>query len=185
MNILLAFAPFIVFAVVDRFADATVGLVCGAVVSLALLLRDVISPTRKVKILEVGTMILFGGLAIYSIFGEVKWSIVGVRLCVDSGLLAIVLISIALGRPFTLQYAREHTAREIWTEPEFVRTNYIITAVWAAAFALMVTADLMMLYVPTIPLRVGIWTTILAILGAMKFTSWYPERKSGVVPPPR
>jgi hypothetical protein len=40
----------------------------------------------------------------------------------------------------------------------------------------MVIADLVMLYLPAVPLKVGIWVTILAIFGAFRFTSWYPER---------
>src|SRR3712207_3880598 len=41
MGILLAFAPFIAFALVDRLAGPTEGLIAGAAVSAALLLRDV------------------------------------------------------------------------------------------------------------------------------------------------
>jgi hypothetical protein len=167
MNILLAFAPFLVFAVVERLVGASAGLVAGALVSLALLVRDAMSRERKIKILEVGTMILFGGLALYSLL---------VRLCVDGGLLLVVLISMALRRPFTLQYAREKVSPDLWNSPEFIRVNYVITAVWAAAFAIMVIADLVMLYLPAVPLKVGIWVTILAIFGAFRFTSWYPER---------
>ena len=84
----------------------------------------------------------------------------------------------ALRRPFTLQYAREGTPKETWTTPEFIRVNYVITAVWAAAFAVMVAADLAMLYMPNVPMRVGIWITIAAIYGAFKFAAWYPKRKS-------
>jgi hypothetical protein len=51
-----------------------------------------------------------------------------------------------------------------------------ITAVWAAAFALMVAADLMMLLLPSLPTLVAIVVTILAIWGAARFTSWYPKR---------
>lgn len=40
MGILLAFAPFIAFAIVDRFIGGTAGLLTGAVVSAALLVRD-------------------------------------------------------------------------------------------------------------------------------------------------
>jgi len=178
MNILLAFAPFIVFAVVDRFAGAMAGLASGALVAAALFLRAAISRDRKVKVLEVGTMILFGGLAIYSLFESVSWTIVGVRLCVDTGLLLIVVVSMAIRQPFTLQYAREKVPQEAWSRPEFIRNNYIITAVWAAAFAVMVAADLMMLYLPAVPLSIGVWVTILSIFGAFQFTSWYPTKKT-------
>jgi hypothetical protein len=176
MGILLAFAPFIVFAIVDRFGGPTIGLVAGAVVSAILLLRDLVTPGRSPKILEIGTLILFSGLAAYALFGAPTWSVVAVRLYVDSGLLVIVLVSMVIGRPFTIQYAREQVAREYWSSPQFLRTNYVITAVWALAFALMVIAELALLYVPTLPRRVGIIVIILALVGAVKFTGWYPDR---------
>jgi hypothetical protein len=78
--------------------------------------------------------VLFSGLALYTVFGGTAWSVLPVRLCVDTGLLLIVLISMAVGRPFTLQCAREQVAPEFWDRPEFVRTNYVITAVGALAF---------------------------------------------------
>ena len=42
---------------------------------------------------------------------------------------------------------------------------------WTAPFTLMVAADLIMLYVPSVPNKVGIWVTILAIVVAVRFTS--------------
>ena len=176
MGILLAFAPFIVFAVVDRSLGPTEGLVAGALLSVALLLRDWVVPGRAPKILEIGTVLLFGGLALYAVLGGPTWSVIAVRLCVDAGLLLIVLVSMAVGRPFTLQYAREQVAPELWRRPEFIRTNYVITAAWAVAFAVMVVAELALLYVPSLPSRIGIIAIILALVGAVKFTGWYPER---------
>jgi hypothetical protein len=176
MGILLAFAPFIVFALVDRIASPSAGLIAGALVSAALLLRDILAPSRTPKILEVGTVVLFGGLALYAVFSEAALSVIGVRLLVDSGLLLIVLGSIAVRQPFTLQYAREQAAPELWDNPAFIRTNYIITGVWALAFAVMVLAELALLYVPGLPPRAGVITIVVALIGAVKFTGWYPER---------
>ena len=176
LGILLAFAPFLAFALIDRLSGPTEGLIAGAVVSAALLLRDLIQG-RTAKVLEIGTAILFGGLALYALLGRPSWSVIGVRLVVDAGLLLIVLASLALRRPFTLQYARERVAPELWGEPEFVRTNYVITAVWALAFAVMVVAELVLLYVPDIPRRAGIVAIVLALVGAVKFSGWYPERR--------
>ena len=82
-----------------------------------------------------------------------------------------VLASLTLRQPFTLQYAREQTPPDIWTNPQFIRRNYTITAVWAIAFAVMVIAESVILYVPTIPPRLGIIVTILAIYGAFRFTA--------------
>ncbi len=82
----------------------------------------------------------------------------------------------AFGRPFTLQYAREQVPPEHWSEPAFIRINYVITAVWGAAFAAMVAAEPALLYLPGFPPRVGIIVIVLALLGAVKFTGWYPGR---------
>jgi hypothetical protein len=177
MGMLLAFAPFIAFAVIDRLLGATLGLVAGTAVSAAVILHEMISTRRTAKWLEIGTAVLFGGLTVYSLLGDVTWSIIGVRLCVDAGLLTIILLSLALQRPFTLQYAREQVAHEFWDSPEFIHTNYVISGTWALAFVVMVTADLVMLYVPDVPQRFGIIATVLALVGAVKMTSWYPERR--------
>jgi hypothetical protein len=103
LGILLAFAPFLAFALIDRLSGPTEGLIAGAVVSAALLLRDLIQG-RTAKVLEIGTAILFGGLALYALLGRPSWSVVGVRVVVDAGLLLIVLASLVMRRPFTLQY---------------------------------------------------------------------------------
>lgn len=177
MGILLAFAPFILYVILERFVGIKEGLIAATITSAALLARDAMSHKRSLKILELGTFILFGALTIYTLIAGAAWSLFAVRLRVDIGLLLIVLISMAIRQPFTLQYAREQVASDLWTSPEFVRTNYIITAVWALAFAIMVAVDLAMLYVPTLPIRMAVIVTVLAIYGAFRFTVWYPHRK--------
>jgi hypothetical protein len=180
MGILLAFAPFIGFAVIDRLLGSTEGLFVGFAISAALLLRDWLSPNRSPKVLEIGTAILFGSLALYALLTHPGWSIMGVRLVVDAGLLLIVMISIAIRQPFTLQYAREQVPQGVWASPEFVRTNYVITTVWALAFVALVVADLVLVYVPELPPRFGIIVTIMALVGAIKFTSWYPDHRRAI-----
>ena len=174
MGVLLAFAPFLTFVVVERLIGVQPGLIAAAVVAVVLVLRDL--SRKTVKVLDVGTALLFAGLAIYTHFANPDWSVIAVRLRVDLGLFLIVLASILLRRPFTLQYAREQVPREFWNSPEFVRTNYVITGVWAAAFAVMVLAEAAILYLPGMPKSLGVLVTVLAIVGAMKFTGWYPER---------
>jgi hypothetical protein len=180
MGILMAFTPFIAFAVIDRLVGPTQGLFAALIVSVALLVRDWMTPGRTPKILEIGTAVLFGGLALYTMLAAQIWSVIGVRLCVDAGLLLIVLITMAVGRPFTSQYAREQVAPEFWSSPAFVRTNYILTAAWALAFLVMVIAELALLYIPDLPHGVGVTAIVLALVGAVKFTGWYPEHAGGV-----
>jgi len=173
---LLAFAPFIAFAAIDRLVGPVEGMFAGFAASAALLIRDW-SQGRGAKVLEIGTVALFGAAGCYAWLADPAWSLWGVRLVVDSGLLLIVLVSIAIRQPFTLQYARERVPEEVQASGEFVRTNYVITAVWALAFAIMVVADLALTYVPDLPARFGIIPTVLALVGAFKFTAYYPKRR--------
>jgi hypothetical protein len=175
---LLAFAPFIEFVVLDELLGSTEGLLAGIIMSAGLLIRDWMSADREPKIIEIGTAIFFCGLAVQAL---PAWSIDGVRLRVDSGLLIMILVTLAIRRPFTLQYAREQVATEFWERPEFIRTNYVVTAVWALAFSVVVIVELIMLYWPEVPPRVGILVTIAALVGGVKFTSWYPERRRAML----
>lgn len=178
MNLLLAFAPFVAFVVIERIFGTLAGLATGALISAVVLARDLATPGRSAKILEIGTFLLFGGLALYALAFDASWSIAEVRLRVDAGLMLIVLVSMALRQPFTLQYARERVAKEKWSAPTFVRTNYAITFAWALAFGVMVAADLVMAYEPSVPPKVGIAMTIGALYAAVKFTQWFPGHQT-------
>jgi hypothetical protein len=39
-----------------------------------------------------------------------------------------------IGKPFSLDYARQNTAPALWNNPVFIRTNVRITAIWAGVF---------------------------------------------------
>jgi hypothetical protein len=164
MNLLLAFAPFIVFVIVERLVGILAGLAAGAVAAAALLMRDLVTPGRSPKLLEAGTLLLFGGLTLLQLALGEPWSIADVRLRVDAGLLLIVLLTMVLGRPFSLQYARERVAPEHWDQPGFVRVNYVISAAWALAFGVLVVADVVIDVMPGLP-RMGGVVAIVAALG--------------------
>jgi hypothetical protein len=176
MNLLLAFPPFVAFVIIERLFGVPFGLGAGAAVAALMMLRDAVSPNRKVKILEIGTTLLFASLTAYALVNDVQWSIAAVRLRVDAGLALVVLTSIASRQPFTLQYAHESVSRDQWDTPRFLRVNYVISTAWAVAFAVLALADLLMAYVPTLPHGAGIALTVIAIVAAMKFTKWYPAQ---------
>jgi hypothetical protein len=176
MNMLLGFLPFIVFALLDRTVGTLPALWCAAAISAIFLIRDWLAPNRSLKVLELGTLALFAGLAIYAVMMKTEWSLLAVRLRVDAGLMLVVLASIVVRKPFTLQYAKEQTPPEVWTQPSFIKTNDILTAAWALAFAAMVLADVAMIYLQSVPLWVGVATTVIALVAAAKFTQWYPDR---------
>jgi hypothetical protein len=172
---LLGLTPFIAFFLLMRLVSPLAGLIAALATSLALGVR-MWRRGESVKILEIGSLLLFGGLVLYTLLAAPAWTVASVRLAVDAGLLAIVVVSLAIGRPFTLQYAREQVPKEFWATPLFINTNRLITSVWAAAFAVLVAAEAAAEYLPAVPLSVDIAASIAALAGAVGFTLWYPAR---------
>lgn len=173
MSILLSLSPFAVFFVVMRLRSPMAGLIGALAVSLLLCAR-MRGRGEAVKILEVGSLVLFGLLTAYTWLAAPRWTVATVRLAVDAGLLAIVVVSLGIGRPFTLQYARERVPEQFWEMPIFLTTNRIITAVWAGAFAVLVAADAAAEWLPAVPLWLDVAASIAAFVGAVWFTRWYP-----------
>ena len=175
MGILLAFAPHVSFAVVKRPFGATAGLLSGMAASALLVARDALT-RGGAELLEVGTLLLFSALVLYSLLDATSWSILGVRLC-DACLLLIVITSVAAGCP-SLPSTREQVSAEFRSRPEFIRTNTVIASVRTLAFAVVVGADLFVLFVPELPMRHSIVITVLALIGAFGFSAGYPGRGS-------
>lgn len=183
MNTLLGFAPFILFFVLMRLSTPLVAL-AGATIVSAILIGRVVARGGSIKILEAGSLVLFGALTLYTLAARPGWSIAGVRLAVDGGLTLIVLGSIAARRPFTLQYAREQVPSQYWNHPIFLRTNNIISAVWFGSFLLSAACDAAAIWLPAVPLGAEIVVSIAAFVVAIWFSVWYPARVRRNIPHP-
>lgn len=97
-------------------------------------------------------------------------------------------ISIAIGKPFTMQYARESVPQEKWTHPSFIKINQIVSFVWAILFSLSFCLHVMIMKA----LFDHVWLTRmifgLTALGII-FSIYYPkyarqkirQQKTGVV----
>ena len=174
MDIFLGFTPYVAFFVVLRVGTVEAAMWAAFAVAALVALYGRWRG-RSAKILEVGAITLFALLALLTAVSHWEWTLTAVRLAVDLGLLAIVLVSIAIGRPFTMQYARERIAEQHWQTPLFLAINRRITWVWAAVFAVLVAA-----HVATVFFSVPAWidgvVTVAAFVYATAFTTRYPEK---------
>jgi hypothetical protein len=132
---------------------------------------------RSVKILAAGSAILFAAIAAYLNVIDPGVSDKAVKLAVDIGIFAISFSSILLRYPFTTQYALESLPAEIAAMPGFMRANYIITSAWTAAALLMMLANAAILYVPGLPIWLGLAVTFAARNCAVFFTKWYSAHR--------
>ena len=174
MMIFLILAPYGAFAALMLVTSAAVSLFASAAICLLVVANDILHG-RSIKMLGAGSAVLFAALGGYITLVDSSWSSSAVKLTVDAGVLAISLLSLAIRRPFTLQYAREMVDAETATLPGFLKANYIITGAWTAAFLLMMMANVLMIYLPGLPLWSGIAIAFAARNTALYFTKWYPE----------
>jgi hypothetical protein len=174
MTIFVILAPYGAFAVLMLACSATVSLFAAAALCLMVIAYDRLRG-RAIKMLGAGSAILFTALACYLMLTDSVWSSSAVKLTVDAGVLAITLVSLAIGKPFTMQYAREVVDAEAARLPGFLTANYVITSAWALAFLMMVTANALLIYLPGLPLWTGLAIAFAARNTALYFTRWYPE----------
>jgi hypothetical protein len=184
MMVFLILAPYGAFAALMLMTSAAISLFASAGICLAVIAFD-IWRGRSIKILGVGSVITFVAIGIYVTLVDPSLSDSAVRFAVDTGILLVTLLSIAIRYPFTLQYALEVTDAETAKLPGFIRANYIITWAWAAASVLMMIGNAAMIYVPWLPFWGGLLVAFAARNGAIYFTKWYPQyrrAKHGIPP---
>jgi hypothetical protein len=177
VNLVLGFVPFILFDLLSRLSvDMALWVAFAAAFTLGI--RSFLD-TRVLKTLDAGNTVLFGVLALYKGFIQPGLATGAVMLAVEGGLLAIMVASLVLHEPFTLQYAREQVAPEQWDSPPFLRTNYMVTAVWMAALAVMTAADAAATLVPAISATSSAVVGLVALAAALTFSLRYPAFLKG------
>jgi hypothetical protein len=175
MTLFLILAPYGAYAFLMLVTSATLSLLVAGSVSVATIAFDAWRG-RSLKILPAGTAILFAGIIAWLHLIDPTLSDKAVKVAVDGGILAISLGSLLARYPFTLQYAVESVHPEIAAMPGFMRSNYIITGVWSVSALLMLLANAAILYVPGLPIWLGLAVAFAARNSAVYFTRWYPAR---------
>ncbi|MDD1545645.1 MULTISPECIES: hypothetical protein [unclassified Bradyrhizobium] len=174
MAIFLILAPYGAFAFLMLVTSAMLSVFAASAICLATVAIDV-ARGRSVKILAAGSALVFAAIGLYLALIDPALGTLGVKLSVDVGIFIIALGSMLLRHPFTLQYALEAVPAETAAMPGFLRANYIITGAWTAAALLMAAANLVLLYVPGLPLWSSLAVAFAARNSAIYFTKWYPE----------
>jgi hypothetical protein len=172
MGILLGFAPFILFSLLTGLS-VSLALWVAFAAAFAIGIRDFLH-AKTLRVLDAGCLALFALLAIYAGFIQPGLNVQAVRMIADVGLLLLAVVSMAMRNPFTLQYAREDVPGELRETPQFVRANYILTAAWALAFAIMGAADAYATFDRRFPLSLDVAAGLAALALAIVFTLRYP-----------
>ncbi|KJK43930.1 hypothetical protein ACFCYM_35160 [Streptomyces sp. NPDC056254] len=180
-NPVVGMAPWIVFSLLvgpGRF-ELAVGLALAAAVTL-IAVGHLVHRGSSWKLLELADVVFFASMAVIGALadeGTLRWLETYAGEVANIALTVIAFGSMAVGMPFTIQYAREQVDPSLWHTRGFLRTNYMITGAWGIAFLIAAAAGAygdLVLHNPD-----NIWTgwiiQILAIVAAVKFTVWYPD----------
>ncbi|MEA3280929.1 MAG: hypothetical protein U9Q38_10080 [Thermodesulfobacteriota bacterium] len=180
MGIFLSFSPWIVFWVLSGRESFVIAAAAATVVVFSIIIREI--REHSAKVLDIGSLLFFVFLTVVA-FTPYSEAIDSNALPLSNvALFLITIVSILIRKPFTLQYAREQVDKKFWDSPGFYSTNLVITWVWCVTFAIIAVVSYMALHHPFMLDRV---IHILAFVGAIKFTSWYPhyvkKKRGGVV----
>ncbi len=175
MGMLMTFAPWLAFWILASQGKLFLAIAVALAASVAAIVMEK-KAGRGAKILQVGTLAVFALFGLAAVFGDSAWLGHWIRLLSNAALTLIVLVSILIGKPFTIQYARESVPKERWDSPEFLRANYVITWVWFAAFVVNAAASGLEHILPSINVAVNYVISIVPFIAASVFTSWYTKR---------
>ncbi len=89
----------------------------------------------------------------------------------------IALGSILVGHPFTVDYATEQAAPEVWHTGAFKKVNLVLTSVWTVVFLVSGGLGLLAANVHTKGLQdwLNWYIPIALIIIGIRLNSWYPN----------
>ncbi len=184
MTIFLILAPFGSFALLMLVTSTQISLFATAAICLIVDGIDA-ARGRSVKMLSAGCVVVFSGIGAYVTLIDPNLGVSAVKIAADVGVLAISLGSLAIRKPFVLQYALEAVEAETAKLPGFLKATYTITWAWTGAFVLMIIGNALTIYVPGLPLWSSLVIAFAARNSAVYFTTWYPQyRKAKYGTPP-
>jgi len=131
-SILLGFLPWIVFGVIS--GPSRWRLNAAIIAALALVLVMGYKQLAKGFILTWGSLLFFGVNLVMVVLCRNLWVIKNLDILSHGALAAIAWLSIFIGKPFVLQYARETVPPERQASPVFYRTCRTLAMIWGVVF---------------------------------------------------
>ena len=172
LKLILSFAPWISFLVIAHGSlfRLKVGLVAAALLTIVM----AVTKLHRGVIMWVG--LAFFSFATIAVVGlENMWTILNMGILANGALALGTWLTLAIGKPFTLEYAREHTDPAHWTNPVFIRTNVLLTSVWGAVFTIGTILAWLKAYEQSLPELTYELVNYAFMLSAVTFTNWYPN----------
>jgi hypothetical protein len=160
-----------------RFELAVSGALTISVLVLVMCWRRGV-PVHVIEFLGVGYFVLMAIVGWHASTATKAWLELWSGDITNALLAGYAVLTLIVGRPYTMVYARHKMAREHWGTSLFVRINMMVTAVWAGVFGFAATCGFIgdALWHDTDNFWTG-WVLQLAALSfGVAFNDLYPER---------
>jgi len=172
MNLVVGFAPFILFTILSRLS-VDLALWVAFAAAFVVVIRDFVE-SPSLRLLDAGSFALFALLALGRGFLDPNLSLASVRFIAAASLFLLLGLPLLLGRPFSVDYARLDPREADWSPALFLRVNYRVSAAWVMAFAVIAAADGAVAFDPDLPLYGSIAVSVIALAAAVTVTLRYP-----------
>lgn len=136
-HLFTAFLPWIFFSIFNNSRLFPNPLFWASLGALLLVLLCNFKELKKGFVMPLGSVIFFAFFALNDLLRFSPWAENHSFLLINSGLAIIVCFSMVIGKPFTLQYAREKVDKSLWNRPIFLKVNWILTTIWAILMIIM------------------------------------------------
>lgn len=174
-NLFFAFAPWILFIVIASPSTWEYAALAALVAAVVLNLPDM--RRGSFKILEVTGIVFFAVLSVLALFldrHDLYW-VERYAQVLSSGVIAVVALGSLAFVPFTEQYARQSTPREVWGSPVFRHVNRVLTLLWGAVFAVTALLGLLALHTSSGADWYNWIIPVVLLVFAVRFTERYPD----------
>jgi carotenoid cleavage dioxygenase len=139
-SLILGFLPWMLFLFLS--GNTLSSLERATIISLVACIAFGFTELKQGFILQWGTLLFFSFCVITINFFHIMWVAVYMDLLSNSALAFVMWLTLLLGKPFVLQYAKRGLSEDHWKEPAFIRGCSQLTIVWASLMTISVILSL-------------------------------------------
>ena len=176
LTFLLGFAPWLLFLFLsgDTLTSLERAIIISLVASVIFGYRDL----RNGFILSWGSLLFFASCVVTVNLLKMVFVAKNMGIIANGFLAAIIWLTILVGKPFTLQYARAELPKEQWNDPHLVKSCRFIAIVWGLLLTLSTSVSFFRALNPGLyPAWVYAGISIGTIIGGTIFTQVYKQRR--------
>lgn len=174
-GVFLSFVPWIIFGVVASPSTWEYAALAALVAALVLSGQDILR--GRIYVLDMVGIVFFAVISVLALAldrSQLLWLETYAQV-ISNGVVAAVALGSLFSDPFTAQYARQQTPRDLWDSPVFKHINQVLTAAWGVVFALMALSTWLAIRIPSMDDWFNWVIPVVLLVGVIKFTERYPE----------